>query len=360
MGAIFGSLRLADNDRVYNSTAGQRAIYDAITEYLAVQNAALNAMTAIFVDETTEDFQRRYRLPGSGRLQRRGSQAAVAAVKNVGSWDVAFPLEDYGAAIAGDFVSFAYMTAADLERHVNTVLTQNVNTVRWEILRALMRKTARTFVDETRGGTLTIQPLANGDAVVYPPVVGSETEATDNHYLTSGYAAANISDSNDPFAGIVIPELEEHFGQVTGGSPICTFINSAQIAKVAALAGVVEVQDRWVAPGDSTATPTGLPAVPGKIIGRHISGTWISAWDYIPANYMVGIHLEAPKPLIKRVDPADTGLPRDLALVSRDLEMPFENATWVHRFGFGVGNRLNGVCLELTADATYDDPSAYA
>lgn len=359
MSAIFGSLRIADTDYIYNATAGQRVIHQEITNYLAMHNAAMAAAVAMFVDETTEDFQRRYRLPGGGRLQRRGGQSDVAAVKNYGSWDVAFPLEDFGAALAADDVTMAYTTAGDLARHVETIATQDRNTVRHEILRALFNSGARTFIDETRA-TLTIQPLANGDSVLYPPVIGSDTEATENHYLTSGYAAASISDSNDPIAGIAIPELEQHFGQVTGNSPIAVLCNSAQTAQLTGLAGVVDVPDRWINVGDDTATPTGAPPILGKVIGRHTRGAWIAQWDYIPANYLIAVHLEAPKPLIERVDPAATGLPRGLALVARDAEFPFERATWRHRFGFGVGNRLNGVAIELTTDGTYDTPAIFA
>lgn len=357
MSAIFGALRLSDSDRVYNATTGQAVIYQAIQEHLAQHNAALNAAMSVFVDETTDQYKRRYRLPGGGRLQARGLQSDVAAVKQTGYWDVAFPLYDFGAAIAGDDVTLAYMTVGELDRHISTVLQQDVNTARWELLRALFRSSARTFTDEL-WGDLTIQPLANGDSVVYPPVIGSDSEATDTHYLASGYTAANISDTNDPYV-TVVAELEEHFGTVTGNSPIAVFINAAQTAKTRALAGVVETPDRWIDPGDSTAVPTGLPPIPGKIIGRHMEGAWISQWDYIPSGYMVAIHMEAPKPLIQRVDAGDTGLPQGLALVAEDQEFPFRRSTWRHRFGFGVGNRLNGVVIQIT-DGSYSAPSAYA
>jgi len=359
MTAIFGSLRLSDTDRVYNATVGQRMIYDAIADHLAMHNAALNAAMAMFVEETTENHTERFQLPGGGRLQRRGSQSDVAAVKQTGYWDVAFPLDDFGDAIAGDDVTLAYMTVRDLEKHVQTVLTRDTNTVRHELLRAMFRSTAATHVDPL-WGSLTIRPLANGDGTLYPPVIGSDTEADDTHLVNTGYTAANISDTNDPIANVAIPELEEHFGQITGNSPIAVFINAAQVAKVSALTAMIEVTDRWVRPGDDTATPTGLPPIPGKILGRHSAGAWVSQWDYIPSGYMLAVHLDAPKPLKMRVDPADTGLAQGLTLVARDMEFPFERSTWRHRFGFGVANRLNGVAIEVSADGTYTTPTAYA
>ena len=71
----------------------------------------------------------------------------------------------------------------------------------------------------------------------------------------------------------------------------------------------------------------------------------------MPAAYMLGIHLEVARPLAIRVDPADTGLERGLALVARDEEYPLETSYWEHRFGMGASNRLNGVFMFVDAGA---------
>ncbi len=359
MATIFGSIRLADSDRVFSSTAGQRAIYEVAAAYIAEQNAALDAMVATFVEEQTPEYKRRYKLPGGGFLQRRGGQAQSGAVKATGQWDVAFPLNEYGAQIAGDRVNLAYMSAADLQRHIDTVVAQNINTVRFELLYALWNNTARTFTDEL-WGALTVQPLANNDSVVYPPVVGSATEATDNHYLATNYAVSAISDSNDPVSDIVIPELEEHFGQATGNSPIVVFCHGDQVEKLSGLAALIPVQDRYVSPGANNDIVSTMPGVPGRVIGRHGRGAWIVQWDWIPTGYLFGMHLDAPKPLIRRVDAPDTGLPTGLAMISEDAETPFKAMHWSHRFGFGVGNRLNGVAVHVAASGSYTIPTAYA
>ena len=359
MSTIFGALRIADSDRVFNSTAGQRAIYDVAAAYVAEQNAALDGMLATFVESTTPDYKLRYKLPGGGYLQRRGGQAQSGAVKATGQWDVAFPLYEYGDQIAGDRVSLAYMTAQDMQRHLDTVITRNVNTVRFELLYALWNNTARTFTDE-QWGSLSVQPLANSDSVVYPPVIGSVTEAAENHYLATNYAASAISDTNDPINDIVIPELEEHFGQVTGNSPIVVFCHGDQVEKLSSLAALIPVQDRYVRPGQDTDTVSMLPGVPGRVIGRHARGAWIVQWDWTPTGYLFGMHLDAPRPLIRRVDAPDTGLPTGLAMISEDAETPFKAMHWSHRFGFGVGNRLNGVAVHVAAAANYTIPTAYA
>ena len=359
---VYGALRLADTDYIYTATPGQRVIWDAVQAFIAEQNAALNAVTAVFVERSTEDYTQRYKLPGGGMLQRRGGLTQSAATKYNAGWDVSFPIEEYGDQIAGDEVSMAYMRAGDLARHIETVTIRNTNTVRWELLRALFGNAARTWADPY-GTTadLTIQPLANGDSVTYPPIAGATDGATEDHYLVAGYATASISDSNDPVAGIAVPELEQHFGMQTGGSPIAVFMGTTMRNKIEGLAAVVDVPDRYISPGDDTATPTMTPAaLPGRTFGRHTKGAWLQEWPGIPDDYLLAIHLEAAPPLLRRRDPQATGLPEGLALVSNDTEYPFRAAHWRHRFGFGVGNRLNGVIIQCKASGNYDIPTAYA
>lgn len=357
MASIFGLINLNDSDYAYVNTAGQALVFTGTLRYLTQYNADMAAAQRVFLDGDTENYKERYKLIGGGRLQRRGGQTVSGAVKATGQWDVAYPLEDFGAQVTATDVAMAYMTPAEYQRHIDTVLVQDTNTMRHEVLRALFNNGARTFVDE-RWGSLTVQPLANGDSVTYPPALGSENDATDDHYLVSGYAAADVSATNNPIPTLV-EELEEHFGEVAGNSNVVVFINPAQAAKLQALAGFDAIEDRYIRSGANTDVPTGLPGVPGKVIGRA-HGAWISQWRWVPANYLMGIHLDAPPPLKMRVDPAGTGLGRGLQLVARDQQYPLESAHFRHRFGVGVSNRLNGVVMQLKASGTYDVPTAFA
>lgn len=359
MTAIYGILGINDTERVFLSTLGQRVVYDAVQEVARIHNEEMRAALSNFVDQTTTDYKLRYLLPGGGRLQERGGLAQSAAVKRVGRWNVAFPLKEFGDQIAGSRVDWAYMTVQDLDKHLETVFIQNMNTVRFELLKALLNNSQWTFADPL-WGDLTIEPLANGDSVLYPPVLGSETEATEDHYLESGYLASAISDANDPVETI-INELEEHFGAVSGNSDVVVFCNNAQTGQLQALTDFVAVTDSRVIPGDDTAVVVNaLPDVPGRIIGRHNSGAWISEWRWIPANYLMGLHLNAPRPLYQRVDPDYTGLPRGLTLVAESDVYPFTQSHWEHRFGLAVANRLNGVVVELGTGGGYTVPTAYS
>jgi len=358
MSGIFSALGMSDTERVFVRTVGQRVVYDAVQKVLADYNTELSKATRLFISETTSDFKLRYKLPGGGRLQRRGGQAQSGAVKAYGQWDVALPLEDFGAQVSGDNISLAYMTLQDLNNHMNTVMIQDMNTVRYEILKSLLNNTQRTFVDPLNG-SLSIEPLANGDTVVYPPVEGSESEATENHYAETNYLYTAIDDTNNPLV-TVRNELEEHFGTPTGGSNIVVFCNNAEEPYITALSDFDPVIDRFIRAGQDTDEPVNLPfELPGKILGRS-NGVWVVEWRWIPAHYLLGIHLDAPAPLMMRVDPADTGLPRGLTMVARDNEYPFEDSHFSHRFGIGAGNRLNGAVLKVGTDGAYAIPAGYS
>ncbi len=360
MTTIYGALGISDSDRIFLNTLGQQVVYDAARRVLADYNADLVAARTLFVRGTTSDHAIRYKLPGSGRMQRVNRNSSGGAVKQSGQWDVAFPLEGFEDQLAVDRVSLAYMTTQDLAREIDTVQIRNTNTVRFEMLKALFNNTVRTFVDE-RVGSLSIKPLAGAaDGTLYPPVEGSETEATEDHYLGANFLSSAISDTNNPFE-IIVPEVVEHFGgRSSSGDNMITFMNEAQYAKVAALADFVEVSDRFVRDGANTAVPLALPTAPGSIVGRMKNRTWVSVWNHIPADYMVGVHLEAEPPLMKRSDLPETGLPSELDLVAQDNDHPFQSSFYAHRFGFGVANRLNGVVLHITNSTSYTIPTAFA
>lgn len=358
MSGILGYFKRSTTEDTYLNTMGQRMVFDAVTQYVERINADLMAAMTVLVGGPTEDFKWMYRLPGGGRMAKRAPGTTGGAVRPYGSWEVALPLEDYDAMIVADEVDWAYMTAGELQLYLDSVQAQYINAFRHEMLVKMFKNTNTTFTDRLKG-SLTIVPLANGDTVTYPPVLGSETEATDTHYLESGYAATAISDTNNPYVTIY-EELVEHFGDRTGGENVLVMINQAEAPETKALTDFTEVPDADIRSGDNVDVPAGLPMAPGRILGKT-NNCWVSQWRWMPANYMLGIHLDAEAPLMMRVDPAGTGLPRGLAMrTGPSSDMPFEGSRWGARFGLGVTNRLNGVVMELGDGGTYTIPTGYS
>jgi hypothetical protein len=359
----YGMLGLSDTSRVFGSTEGQIQVYNAATAYIDQVNMQLAEQMTLLVSETTTNHIERYRLPGGGRLQRRGINTQTGATRASGYWDVAYPLEDFGDQKAWTDVDRGYMTMADFNLQMEDVIAKDIATVRYEMLKPLFNNTApRTFSDRI-WGDISLVPLAAGESgILYPPISGSETEATENLYYGTNYVASSISDSNNPITGIVA-KLEDHFGESQGGERIVVFVKSGSTAvtKIKALTNFVDANIAGVTYGanQSTVDAGSLPNVPGRIIG-YVDGAYISEWRWMPAEYLLGIHMDAPAPLKMRVDPADTGLGTGLQLVATDERYPITSSHFRHRFGFGVANRLNGVVVQLVASTSYTIPTAYA
>ncbi|CAN0506612.1 unnamed protein product, partial [Phaeothamnion confervicola] len=165
---------------------------------------------------------------------------APNAVKTGGSYSVAYPIRDKAVASAISFVAYAKMTVRDYAKHLTSIFNGDRAEVGKEILRRIFNNAATTFGDDLYGD-LTVQPLANGDAIKYPPVAGSEVEATANNYLVSNYLASAIDNTNNPYATIS-DLLESYFGGArTGGSPVVIFISKSQEFVTRGLAGFVAV-----------------------------------------------------------------------------------------------------------------------
>lgn len=360
MSGIYGLLGLEDGDISFINRIGADRVYDAASEYLRAVDAEMMKAYGVFVEEETELYSERYKLPGGGRMQKRGQFASNAAVKPHGGWDVAYALDDFEEPVAEDDVTIAYTTVRDVQLALDTIEIRNINAMRFEILWRLFNNANRTVPAWNKIPALTVKPLANGDSDLYPPVIGVESEATENHYVETNYAVASISDTNNPLE-TARQDLEEHFGTPQGFGNVAFFGGTTVTTKIAnTLTDFDPVDDSHKMSGANRDQVTGeFPNVPGRIIGRS-NGVWVVEWAWIPANYGVSIDLDAPAPLKVRRDPASTGLRRGLHLAGESNVHPLHARHWRNRYGVGVANRLNGVIQEFGTGGTYSIPAPYA
>ena len=361
MSGIYGALNMSDTERAYVNQLGQQLVFEMVNQLLAEYNAEVSRQIACFVAETTETFQERYLLAGGGKLQQLGTMAPAAAVKRYGYFDVAYPLRGWGAQLAGARVPMAYMTIKELDAHLDTIMIQDLNTIRHRILVALLEDTNLEWTDPIHGA-LTIRRLANTDGTLFPPLPGTESEADDQHYweTVTSYAVSDCSDTQNPAVDLR-DEIVEHFGgRGSNERNFVVFHNEDMTPEFEALTGYDPVPDQFIRVGADTDIPVGWPIIPGRIHGR-LKGCWLSEWAWVPATYALGLLLEVPPPLIMRVDPADTGLTPGLQLVATNAQYPMTGAHYEHRFGFGVGNRLSAAVMEISGgNGSYAPPAAYA
>jgi hypothetical protein len=356
MTTFYGLFSTQDLDTPINQV-GQEVVYDRVQQVVAAHNEFLRQAMSTFVsDEATTIWQEEFALPGGGYLQDLDEFGRPAATKPGGSWTVAYPLWIRGDQKAFTRRAAGLMTVRRMGAFISDTLIKDTNTRRRDLLRTLFRNVNYDFRDISGHGTLAIKALANQDGTLYPKAVDSDAsaEAQAQHYITSGYAASAISDTNNPVITIV-NLLATTLGQ--GNVAIFVRSNTTALTKIKALADYAPVRDGNIIVGSASDTainpPTGLP---GIVVGRT-DNAWIIAYDWIPENYLLGIDLDKERPIKIRVDPEGQGLTRGLSLVAEDLNFPIQSLYYENVYGMGVSNRLNGVVMELTADATYDIPT---
>lgn len=360
MSAIFGILGVEDTEAAFLINMGQQLVFDAINEVLGYHNEDVAAATGIFVKGNTEKFTQRWLAPGSGELSPVGQDplAPGPSVRRYGSWDVSYPLREYSESVSGSRIALAYMTPAELNAHLDTIMERDMAQHRLRMLIALMENTNLTWTD-IKHGALTIRRLANTDGALYPPLPGVAAEAEDCHYIDAAYNVAGIAAATNPAVDLR-DEIIEHFGgRLTTGTDVLYIHGSDQTAYLAAIAGYVARGDDAIDWGEDTDLAKMVGGAPGWLHGRGW-GVWMAEWAWMPDEFGLAVLLGKP-PLMRRVDTAASGLPAGLSLVATDRDHPLESAFYSDRFGYGVGNRLSAACIEINAGgATYSPPAAYA
>ena len=356
---VLGALGIEDTDEILINQYGQEVVFEDTNRIAEEHNTAVAEFERVFVEADTELPKKLYFLTVGGEMEKITNLTQPKAVKVGGQFDVAFPLEEWGAKIAGDRVALAYMSAASYARHVAAIMNADAKLRRREILRALFNNNPPAFQDE-RFGALTVRALANGDSQLYPPTVETDAPATADHYLVTGYAAGSINDANDPFLA-PMTMLESHFGLTATGSNIATFMNKDQVPAVSVMTKFLPRENRYERLGVSANVSDNLPAnLPGVVFGTYDGLMPLVRWDRIPPNYLLTLHLDAPPPLIRRVDDRRTPFRPGLRMVQERVDEPLRDAWWSNRFGYGVGNRLSAVVTYIGTGTDYVVPPTLA
>lgn len=324
----------------------QAAIEATVTEH----NRQLAALTALFVERTT-DFKRKYRNATAARLQSLDESGRARPTRlNVGSYDLAWPLQMAGGAWGRNFVTGEKMTVGEANDEAQALMTADARWVRDHILAALFTNAAWTFEDDQHG-TLTVKGLANNDTDTYLIQTGAEAGVADTHYLAQ--AAAIADGANNPFAAIKT-ELTEH--PENSGSVVA--LNAPDLtASIRALTNFEEAPDPNIRPGANTAQLVGSlgVAVPGEVYG-YVDGVWVSEWKGLPANYLIALTTGGDRALAMRED-SEASL-QGFRQVGTRQDHPFYESQWIRRAGFGALNRVGALAYRV-GNAAYAIPANY-
>lgn len=321
----------------------QTAIQASIDEY----QQELDAMLSILVMKVTE-YSTRYQLPGSGTLQPLDQHGNPLPVLPSGFYDVAFPIQGAGIAWGDNRITRALMTIEHANRFTMTVQSADMDWMARHILAAIFTNVTWSYADDDHG-TLTIQPLANDDAVLYTRKGG--TSAIDNHYLAQ---AAAIADATNPYPTIET-ELTEHPSNT--GATIVAYIPTALVATTQALATFVPVNDPDIIQGTDTARLSGSIAegFGDEVLGK-VGGVWIVEWKRLPADIILGVAVGADPVVGMREYPAASiqGLFPEFQNVDGNRHLN----KFIRFCGFGVRNRV-GALVYRVGNAAYAIPAGY-
>ncbi len=341
----YGFLDYAQLVKERLTTIGEEAVYRAVQDSANEHTRQINALLDSMVLRTTL-HKVRYKLPGSGTLQPLDDNGNPIPVREEGYYDVAFPIQGGGTAWGDNRVARALMTIEEANRQTTEAMKRDSDWMRRHVLAALFDNVAWTYTDSLYG-SLTVEPLANSDSVVYVTKGGST--AADNHYLAQ---TPSIDDDNNPFDDIY-DELIEHVGNEP---PVVVYVPTNLKASIKTLTNFIEVADVDVLKGsasDRLANEIGI-ALGDEILGKT-DKVWLVEWRALPSSYMIAHAVGGGPVVYQREHESDTL--QGFFAEQADPDGNRREYRMLRYCGFGVYNRVGAVAYYV--GGSYSIPSGY-
>jgi hypothetical protein len=348
MALLFGFESLKDLAGVRVTEVGVGLVNKAITQSVAEHNRQMEALMGLFTKRLTE-FKITYKTPTAARLQPLDESGRARPIKTQAKYDVSFPIQSGGAAWGTTRIAREKMTVQEANDATAALISADVRWMRDHVLAALFTNANWTWADDEHG-SLTIKGLANSDTDTYQILSGTDSSATDLHYL---FQAAAIADATNPYP-TVYAELMEH---PENSGECVALIPNGLVATTQALTNYVPVSDPNLVLGSASDRLVGNlgVALPGKLIG-YVDKVWICEWRSLPASYMVVVSTQGEPPLGMR-EHEESSL-QGFNRVAERNDHPFYESQWERHAGFGAWNRVGAVVYEV-AHAHYDIPTDY-
>lgn len=333
-------------DQVDNGVALNREAIQKTLDYTNARNEVYRSRISTDVSMAKEWYE----MPGGGTLQDIDEHDNPLPRVQLSAYDVAFPIRGGGDATGTDRISRALMTFNDANRAVQQATLADK---RWHInykIAALLRNTSYPFLDRTRrtfqgAGSLTIQPLANGDSTQYINNEGSGIGA-DNHYLN---LVGAITSTNNPFPQIY-DELVEH-AEMPG--EVDVYVARDLVTAIEGMTQFHEPRDPNITYGSGESTVArGDKGIGDRYIG-YVNECNIIRMNALPAGYMFA-HNRDMKPLGYRQYPAAS-----VQGLFQETHSPDGNhmeTRFLRYGGYGVRNRVAAAVMQVNA-ASYTAPT---
>lgn len=332
--------------------AGMQVVSTAIDQSVAEHNRQIDALRALFADPVS-DVTRRYRTPVAVRNQPLDEHGRALPIRRAGFYDLGFPLQDSGNAWGQTFKARVKQTVEEANEITVAMLSGDMRWMRDHILAALFTNAAWTFDDDEKGN-VTVKGLANADTDTYLVMTGADQGATDSHY--SAQATGIAAGADDPWNNVIVEELTEH---PDNAGEVISFFNPTHSAAIRTLPGYVSPNNTRINPASTTRTLAGDLGivVPGNVMGYHDKGAWLVEWRAFPANYILSVMTQGPRPLGMRQHEEEE-LRGFFRVPSDRVDHPYYEYQYLRYAGFGANNRV-GAHVHRVGNAAYAIPTNY-
>lgn len=357
--AIYGFTRLLPSQ--LSQTAyefGLETLNDMVREHFEEYTRQFNA-TLNYLARPVTSASVKHMLPSSVMGQDIDIDGNPLTVQMGVEYEVGWPIRHMGHAYGLDRVNSKQLTVDDV-----IALTQQSDIAdktwltRW-LFAALFTNVSYTY--SHRGmPDVTVQPLANGDSIIYPRK-GMTAPATDNHY----YAQAAAISTTSPYSTIY-NELYEH---PSNRGPFIAFIATNLVEDTRALPNFFPAADRQIIHGadislnriaaDPTAQPVNSPMarIGDEYLGYMDNGLHIVHMSSLPTGYGFAVAEGASdKPLAMRQYPQSAlqGLLPEIHNVDGNHII----SRVIRHAGFGALNRVAAMVFRV-GNGTYAIPDGY-
>lgn len=342
-------------------------IWDEFQATVGLQNAERQRIIDLLTFPVTQNIED---VPQFGaedfeEASEFGVPKSIRPTENVLSLGYTFKWYDLAARFTWQFLADA--TAQRVEAVHAGVLDADNRLLFKEVMKTLFRSDNRTAT--IKGQNYSVFTFWNGDGTVPPAYKNNEFDGTHTHFRTSGAAAITSGDLDE-----ITDDFKSHGYSAENGTTMFALVNvteanvirSFRVASGARYDFIpAQGQPGLIIPAQDQLLGTGQP--PSTFRGLNVVGSYgpllIIEEDYVPPGYVVSLVSGGPESVANPIglrEHQNAGL-RGLRLVKgRDNDYPLIDSYYARGFGTGVRQRGAGLVMQITANAAYAAPAAYA
>lgn len=356
---------------VVTQTADGRDLNEIWAEFQAVvalQNAERQRIVDLLtfpVNSPIEDVPQFGSTDGFEKASQYGVPKSVRPTEDILSLGYTFDWYDVANRFTWQYLAEA--TAAQVEAAHQHVLERDNDLIFKEVMRTLFSNANRTA--DIKGQNFNVYTFWNGDGTVPPSYKANTFAGSHSHFRTTGAATLNSADLDE-----MIDDFKSHGYSLENGTTMFAMVNVSEANVVRSFRFstgsrydfipaqgqpglIIPAQDQLLNAGQVAGTFRGM-----NVIGSY-GPLLIIEEEYVPVGYVVGLVSGGPANIQNPIgirEHSNPGL-RGLRLVKgRDNDYPLVDAYYARGFGTGVRQRGAGLVLQVTANANYAAPAAYA